>query len=54
MKRVALLTAFVLVAMVAALAPPETPTQALLMTAEDHKEFYAAFKEGRNPVWTGR
>jgi len=28
MKRVALLTAFVLVAMVAALAPPETPTQA--------------------------
>ena len=28
MKRVALLTAFVMVAMVAALAPPETPTQA--------------------------
>jgi hypothetical protein len=28
MKRVALLTAFVLVAMIAALAPPETPTQA--------------------------
>ena len=32
----------------------EAMTQALLMTAEDHKEFYAAFKEGRNPVWTGR
>ena len=32
----------------------EAMTQALLMTTEDHKEFYAAFKEGRNPVWTGR
>ena len=32
----------------------EAMTQALLMTAEDHKEFYAAFKEGRKPVWTGR
>jgi enoyl-CoA hydratase/carnithine racemase len=32
----------------------EAMTQALLMTSEDHKEFYAAFKEGRNPVWTGR
>jgi enoyl-CoA hydratase/carnithine racemase len=32
----------------------EAMTQALLMTGADHKEFYAAFKEGRNPVWTGR
>ncbi|MGH2697767.1 MAG: enoyl-CoA hydratase family protein [Actinomycetota bacterium] len=32
----------------------EAMTQALLMTSGDHKEFYAAFREGRNPVWTGR
>lgn len=32
----------------------EAMTQALLMTADDHKEFYAAFRDGRNPVWTGR
>ncbi|MGH2736682.1 MAG: enoyl-CoA hydratase family protein [Actinomycetota bacterium] len=32
----------------------EAATQALLMTSEDHKEFYEAFREGRKPVWTGR
>ncbi|HEX2050020.1 MAG TPA: enoyl-CoA hydratase family protein [Actinomycetota bacterium] len=32
----------------------EAATQALLMTSEDHAEFYAAFKEGRSPRWTGR
>jgi enoyl-CoA hydratase/carnithine racemase len=32
----------------------EAMTQALLMTTNDHREFYEAFKEGRNPVWTGR
>jgi enoyl-CoA hydratase/carnithine racemase len=32
----------------------EAMTQALLMSSEDHKEFYAAFKEGRDPRWTGR
>jgi enoyl-CoA hydratase/carnithine racemase len=32
----------------------EAVTQALLMTSGDHKEFYEAFREGRNPVWTGR
>ena len=32
----------------------EAATQALLMTSEDHAEFYRAFKEGRKPKWTGR
>jgi len=29
-------------------------TQALLMTSEDHREFHAAFTEGRSPTWRGR
>ena len=32
----------------------EAITQALLMTAKDHKEFYAAWTAGRSPQWTGR
>jgi len=32
----------------------EAMTQALLMTAKDHKEFYAAWTAGRSPQWTGR
>jgi enoyl-CoA hydratase/carnithine racemase len=32
----------------------EAMTQALLMKSEDHAEFYAAFREGRAPKWTGR
>ncbi|MGW7536261.1 enoyl-CoA hydratase family protein [Amycolatopsis sp. NPDC054798] len=32
----------------------EAITQALLMTAKDHKEFYAAWAAGRSPQWTGR
>ena len=32
----------------------EAMTQALLMTSEDHAEFYKAFTEGRKPNWTGR
>ncbi|GAA3548939.1 enoyl-CoA hydratase family protein [Amycolatopsis ultiminotia] len=32
----------------------EAITQALLMTARDHKEFYAAWSAGRAPQWTGR
>jgi enoyl-CoA hydratase/carnithine racemase len=32
----------------------EAMTQALLMTADDHREFYRAFAEGREPRWTGR
>ncbi|MBB4689395.1 enoyl-CoA hydratase family protein [Amycolatopsis jiangsuensis] len=32
----------------------EAITQALLMTARDHKEFYAAWSAGRGPQWTGR
>ncbi|MFN2590745.1 MAG: enoyl-CoA hydratase family protein [Actinomycetota bacterium] len=32
----------------------EAMTQALLMTSEDHHEFYRAFTEGRDPKWTGR
>jgi enoyl-CoA hydratase/carnithine racemase len=32
----------------------EAMTQALLMTSEDHREFYRAFTEGRDPKWTGR
>jgi enoyl-CoA hydratase/carnithine racemase len=29
-------------------------TQALLMATADHAEFYAAFREGRQPKWSGR
>jgi enoyl-CoA hydratase/carnithine racemase len=29
-------------------------TQALLMKSADHAEFYAAFREGREPKWSGR
>lgn len=29
-------------------------TQALLMKTADHAEFYAAFREGREPRWSGR
>ena len=32
----------------------EAQTQALLMTTEDHREFYAAFREKREPRWKGR
>lgn len=32
----------------------EATTQALLMTTEDHREFYRAFTEGRAPEWKGR
>ncbi|AUI56923.1 enoyl-CoA hydratase family protein [Amycolatopsis sp. BJA-103] len=32
----------------------EAITQALLMTAKDHGEFYAAWVAGRSPQWTGR
>ncbi|MDQ3982429.1 MAG: enoyl-CoA hydratase-related protein, partial [Actinomycetota bacterium] len=32
----------------------EAMTQALLMTTEDHREFYEAFTEGRSPQWKGR
>ena len=32
----------------------EATTQALLMTSEDHAEFYKAFTEGRDPKWTGK
>jgi enoyl-CoA hydratase/carnithine racemase len=32
----------------------EAMTQALLMTSQDHREFYRAFTEGRDPRWTGR
>ena len=28
--------------------------QALMMQSEDHREFYAAWAEGRRPTWTGR
>ena len=28
--------------------------QALLMQSEDHREFYAAWSEGRQPAWTGK
>ncbi len=28
-------------------------TQALLMTTADHAEFYAAFRDGRQPKWSG-
>ena len=32
----------------------EALTQALLMQTSDHREFYAAWSEGRQPVWSGR
>jgi len=32
----------------------EAFTQALLMTSQDHREFYEAFRNGRPPQWTGR
>ena len=32
----------------------EATTQALLMTTEDHAEFYKAFTEGRKPNWKGK
>lgn len=32
----------------------EAWTQALLMTGEDHRRFYEAFKNGQRPQWTGR
>jgi enoyl-CoA hydratase/carnithine racemase len=32
----------------------EAMTQALLMGSDDHREFYRAFVEGRDPRWTGR
>jgi enoyl-CoA hydratase/carnithine racemase len=32
----------------------EALAQALLMQSEDHREFYAAWSDGRRPAWTGR
>jgi enoyl-CoA hydratase/carnithine racemase len=32
----------------------EAMTQALLMKSQDHAEFYAAWRDGRKPAWTGR
>ena len=32
----------------------DSMTQALLMKSADHAEFYAAFREGREPKWSGR
>lgn len=32
----------------------EAQTQALLMTAKDHREFSTAHQEGRRPQWSGR
>jgi enoyl-CoA hydratase/carnithine racemase len=32
----------------------EALTQALLMKSDDHREFYAAWSEGRSPAWSGR
>ena len=32
----------------------EATTQAMLMTTDDHAEFYRAFNEGRKPKWTGK
>jgi enoyl-CoA hydratase/carnithine racemase len=32
----------------------EAVAQALLMQSDDHREFYAAWSEGRRPAWTGR
>jgi enoyl-CoA hydratase/carnithine racemase len=38
----------------AAAIESEAQAQALLLMAEDHKEFYRAFTEKRPPRWTGR
>ena len=32
----------------------EAVAQALMMETEDHREFYAAWTDGRRPAWTGR
>lgn len=32
----------------------EATAQALLMTSQDHREFYAAWRDRRPPEWTGR
>jgi enoyl-CoA hydratase/carnithine racemase len=32
----------------------EAVTQALLLGSDDHREFYAAFTQGRSPTWKGR
>jgi enoyl-CoA hydratase/carnithine racemase len=32
----------------------EALTQALLMQTSDHREFYAAWSQGRTPAWSGR
>ena len=32
----------------------EAMAQALLMKSDDHAEFYRAFREGRDPKWSGR
>jgi hypothetical protein len=32
----------------------EAMTQALIMKSHDHGEFYAAWREGREPAWAGR
>jgi enoyl-CoA hydratase/carnithine racemase len=32
----------------------EATTQALLLQSQDHREFYAAWREGRRPAWSGR
>jgi enoyl-CoA hydratase/carnithine racemase len=32
----------------------EATAQALLMKSQDHREFYAAWRDGRAPEWTGR
>jgi enoyl-CoA hydratase/carnithine racemase len=32
----------------------EATAQALLMKTQDHREFYAAWRDGRQPEWTGR
>ena len=32
----------------------EAITQALLMQSEDHAEFYEAWREGRQPNWSGK
>jgi enoyl-CoA hydratase/carnithine racemase len=32
----------------------EAMTQALLMTSDDHREFYRAWSAGRSPKWTGK
>lgn len=32
----------------------DTMTQAMLMKSKDHAEFYAAFRDGREPRWSGQ